>query len=271
MDLSTCTKTNRERWDELTPIHAQSAHYDVDGFKTGKSSLRSVEREELTDVGGKSLLHLQCHFGLDTLSWARLGAKVTGVDFSPQAIALARSLSRELGLDARFVCSDVYRLPEVLEEQFDIVFASYGVLLWLSDLPRWARVAAHFLKTGGTFYMVEAHPLLPTLEVSEETKELTIEGSYFHTPEPRQCQWAGTYTDSTAPVQHATYFAWHHRLGEVLTALSSAGLRIEFLHEFSFLPCEMLPNMEQGIDGWWRLKGDSDRIPLLFSVKATKT
>src|SRR5215218_6632110 len=133
-------KSNLELWNNWAEINAASSSYDVEGFKQGNVGLNSLELAEIGDVSGKTLLHLQCHFGKDTLSWARLGAKVTGVDFSEQAIGLARSLSEELGIRARFVCSDVYDLPEVLNGEFDIVFTSCGVLGWLPDLERWAQV-----------------------------------------------------------------------------------------------------------------------------------
>ncbi len=147
-------EANRVRWNQLADVNVKSRYYDVDGFRCGKSSLKSIERDEVGEVRGQTLLHLQCHFGLDTLSWRRLGAEVTGVDFSPTAIALARELSREVGLEANFIEANIYDLPTVLEGQFDIVFASYGVLCWLPDLLAWARVAAHFLKAGGAFHLI---------------------------------------------------------------------------------------------------------------------
>src|SRR5512136_2825848 len=140
-------------------IHVRSPFYDVAGFKAGKNSLKSVELAEVGDVGGKRLLHLQCHFGMDTLSWARLGARVTGVDYAPQAIDLARELAREAGLEADFICASIYDLPERLTGTFDIVFTSYGVLCWLPDLPAWGRVIAHFLRPGGIFYIADGHPI----------------------------------------------------------------------------------------------------------------
>jgi 2-polyprenyl-3-methyl-5-hydroxy-6-metoxy-1,4-benzoquinol methylase len=145
------THANRILWNAWTKIHEKSQFYDIQAFKAGGNTLKSIELDELGDVRGSSLLHLQCHFGQDTLSWARLGAQVTGVDLSDEAISLARSLAGELGLKARFVCSDLYELPQVLKEQFDIVFTSYGVLAWLSDLPRWAGIIANFIKPGGYF------------------------------------------------------------------------------------------------------------------------
>ena len=150
---------NRQNWNERVPVHAASDFYGVDRFKAGAISLNDVEREEVGPVAGKSLLHLQCHFGMDTMSWSRLGARATGVDFSNAAIELARGLNAELGLDTRFICSNVYDLPEALDEQFDVVYTASGVLVWLPDLTAWAEVAARFLKPGGTFYLFEGHPL----------------------------------------------------------------------------------------------------------------
>ena len=160
-------QVNRTNWDERTPVHAASESYDVEGFKAGRITLHDVERGEMGDVSGKTLLHLQCHFGLDTMSWARLGAKATGVDFSDAAIDLARSLNSELDLDVRFIRSNVYDLPDVLDEQFDIVFTSVGVLCWLPDLDKWASVVSHHLKPGGMFYILDGHPLMNVFEESE--------------------------------------------------------------------------------------------------------
>src|SRR5947209_740824 len=167
--------TNRKLWDAWTKIHLDSEFYDVASFRNGERPIRirDYEREEIGEVAGRSLLHLQCHFGLDTLSWARLGAEVTGADFSGRAIELARSLAGELGLPARFVHSDVYSLPANLQGEFDIVFTSYGVLYWLPDLSRWAEVVAHFLKPGGVFYVVEYHPFSQVFD-DENASELRV-------------------------------------------------------------------------------------------------
>ena len=165
-------EANRRSWDARTPTHFGSRFYDVDGFRAGASSLQSIEIEEVGDVDGKSLLHLQCHFGLDTMSWARLGARATGVDFSEEAVSLARSLSEELGIDADFVVSNVYDLPDVLDQRFDVVFTSYGALTWLPDLERWADVAAHFLEPGGFLYVVDSHPFGSVFYDEEDAVEL---------------------------------------------------------------------------------------------------
>jgi SAM-dependent methyltransferase len=262
-------KQNLRHWNEVTPIHQKSQFYDVEGFKSGKCTLMPLEREELGNVSGKTLLHLQCHFGLDTVSWARRGAKVTGVDFSDKAIDLARSLREELGIDADFLCCDIHDLPKMLEGEFDIVFTSYGVLCWLPDLGEWARIIAHFLKPKGTFYIVEAHPFNNVFENERDTTDLKVSYSYFHSPQPTRWEPDGTYADKNAKVANPS-FEWTHSLSDIINALISAGLTIEYLHEFSFSGEEHYPFMEKGGDGWWRLKGNKETIPLMFSLKAIK-
>src|SRR5205823_6481205 len=157
-------EANRKHWDELVSIHVKSAFYTVDSVRQGRTSLHPLEIEELGDVRGKRLLHLQCHFGLDTLSWARLGAAVTGADFSDEAIRTARELASELQIPATFVLSNLYDLPGALDGQFDVVYTSHGVLGWLPDIAGWARVAAHFVKPGGFFYVAEIHPVAQVFE-----------------------------------------------------------------------------------------------------------
>ena len=220
------------------------------------------------DVSGKSLLHLQCHFGLDTLSWARLGAKVTGVDFSDRAIASARSLSKETGIKADSICSNIYDLPKTLKDEFDIVFTSYGILAWPPNLQRWAEIIAHFLKPGGAFYMVEIHRLLQVFDDSEDCNEPKVIHSYFPTnDEPLRFEKTGSYADGSVLLDNESY-EWTHSLGEVVSALTGAGLRIDFLHEFPVCCYQAFPFMEQDEDGWWRIKGDN--IPLTFSLRAIK-
>ncbi len=259
-------ETNRRNWNERTPVHAASGFYDVAGFEAGRNTLKSIERAEVGDVAGKTLLHLQCHFGLDTMSWARLGARATGVDFSDDAIALARALNEEVGADTRFIRADVYDLPDVLDEEFDIVFTSYGVLVWLPDLDRWAEVVCRHLKPGGTFYIVEFHPVLTTLKPAANGDALPTY-SYFR----EELYFAGG-EPSYAGAEHiaSPNFEWQHSLGEIVTALVSAGLRIEFLHEFPFCNYQALPTMAQGEDGWWRFSEKNDSIPQMFSIRAFK-
>jgi len=260
-------KSNRGLWNEWTPHHAQSEFYDLEGFKNGRCTLKSIELEELGDVSGKSLLHLQCHFGMDTLSWARRGAKVTGVDFSDNAIDIARSLSKELGIEASFICSNIYDLPQNLDGEFDIVFTSYGVICWIPDLKKWAEVIAHFLKPGGIFYIVTGHPFATVFNESKDATELEIIRSYFHSLEPEGYLPDGSYAVSNISVSNRGY-EWTHSLSDVINALINAGLKIEFLHEFPLGFFKAYPIMEQDEAGWWHIEGD--RIPLTFSLKAIR-
>ncbi|MDX1437357.1 MAG: class I SAM-dependent methyltransferase [Anaerolineales bacterium] len=260
---------NQKRWDQLTLEHQVSPFYDLEGFKAGRDRLRSIELSELGDVSGKTLLHLQCHFGLDTLAWARRGAAATGVDFSRNAIDLANELSGELDIPADFVRSDIYELPGNLAGEFDIVFTSYGVLHGLPDLIRWAEIIALFLKPGGIFYIVEDHPMFRVFRLAPEG-ELRPERSYFYSEEPQRIEAAGSYATGDEGATGVSY-VWDHSLGEIVNALIRAGLELEFLHEFPYAARAKFPVMEQGEDGWWRLPPDRHgTIPFLFSLQARK-
>lgn len=197
-------QANRELWDAWTHEHEASPFYDLEAFKQGKDRLRSIELQELGDVTGKSLLHLQCHFGMDTLAWARRGAAVTGIDFSPQSIALARSLSEELNIPATFYCADIATLPDVIDGRFDIVFTSYGVLHRLSDLPRWGQVIAHFLHPGGVFYIVEDHPFMRVF-TTRATADLQVANPYFFSTEPQSLESKGTYASPDSDLSNTYY------------------------------------------------------------------
>jgi SAM-dependent methyltransferase len=259
---------NRALWEEWTGIHAGSAFYDVASFRRGGVRLSPYEIEEVGDVRGQDLLHLQCHFGLDTLSWARLGARVTGADFSPAAIDLARRLAAELEIDARFVCSELGRLPDALEGDFDVVYTSRGVLGWLPDLERWARVIAHFLRPGGRFYVTEIHPVAQVLDDDEGVTELRVRYPYFARPEALRFPVKGSYAEPDADVKAEWEHAWVHDLGEIVTRLAAAGLRIEFLHEHPWVEWS-LPFLEPAEDGTWRLPERVEgELPLSFSLLA---
>lgn len=260
-------ETNKEMWNEWATLHAESEFYDVESFKEGKCSLYPVEVEEIGDVNGKSMLHLMCHFGKDTLSWARRGAKVTGIDFSDSAINIARSLSGELELAAEFICCNLYDLPQNLDRQYDIVYTSAGVLCWLPDLEVWGRVIAQFLKSGGFFYILEGHPFLNMLLDVANASIPEIFRSYFYTPEPEIYQSDASYAGIKTSKIH-TGKEWTHSLGDIVNSLISAGLRIEFLHEYPYIFFKALLYMEQDGQGAWRIPGD--KIPLIFTLKATK-
>lgn len=260
-------KANRDLWDEKTLVHERSEYYDIKGFKAGNLTLRQIELKEVGEVTGKSLLHLQCHFGMDTLSWARLGAKATGIDFSDKAIKLAHRLSRETGIQADFICSNIYDLPRVLEGKFDIVFTSYGVLCWLPNLVKWSETIAHFLKPEGFFYIIEGHPLLHVFDNTETATDFKVTESYFYQQKPIKWGPEHDYADQNALLVHPSY-EWTHGMGDIINALIGAGLRIDFLHEFPLSTYRWSPFSEIGQDGWWHIKGD--KVPLTFSLKATK-
>lgn len=261
-------QANKEDWDQKTVLHKNAPFYDMAGFKEGKDRLRSIELEELGDVAGKSLLHLQCHFGMDTMAWARRGAIVTGVDFSDKAIALARSLSDELNIPATFHCANIYELTASLRGEFDIVFTSYGVLHYLPDLVGWAQTIAHFLKPGGIFYIVEDHPMFRVFR-SKPDGEFRAERPYFFSHEPEKYIGQVSYAVDVEG-KTTTQYIWNHHLGEILNALIGAGLQIEFLHEFPFAARAKFSFMVQGEDGWWRLPERHGTIPFLFSLQARR-
>ena len=259
-------QVNRARWDELVGIHAASDHYDVEGFKAGGITLRDYELADVGSVEGKALLHLQCHFGLDTLSWARLGARVTGVDFSEKAVELARSIAQEAGIDATFVCSDVDSLPDHLDGSFDVVYTSRGVVNWLPDIARWAEVVAHFLAPGGTFYMTEGHPVL---QMFDHTPQLKLRFPYFHRDTPDALVVPGTYADPEAEVKNQLELGWSHGLGEIVTALARAGLHLEMLREDPVGEWDR-PFLVPAGEGKWRYPPEVGEMPLWFSLKASK-
>jgi SAM-dependent methyltransferase len=273
-DRAASFAANEELWNAWTAVHAAGDFYDLEGFKAGGIRIRPYEIDLLGDVTGKSLLHLQCHFGIDTLSWARLGARVTGADLSPDAIELARVLADELGFpEARFVCSNLYDLPEALDGSFDIVYTSRGVLGWLPDIRAWARVVAHFLAPGGTFFITEAHPVMNVFENEGVAPgELRLTYPYWEHREPLTFAVKGSYADPDADVGDLTEHSWDHGLGEIVTALVDAGLRIDKLIEHPFLEwkVDFLVEEEAGDDRWVLPEGTPGELPLMFSLLASK-
>ena len=263
---------NRANWNERTRVHAASDFYDVAGFKAGRMTLSQFERAGVGDVRGKSLLHLQCHFGLDTLSWARLGAKATGIDISDDAIQLARDLNDEVGLDARFVRSDVYDLPQALDAEFDIVYTAMGVLAWLPDLDGWAQVVSRYLKPGGLFYLLEIHPTSQIFD--DETavgshRHLRVRYGYFPDPEGLSFSGGAPSYAGDEPIESPCH-EWQHSIAEILTALLRAGLRLTSFAEHPATLYRQFPGMIQGDDGLWRLPFDGGFLPLVFELTATK-
>ena len=264
---------NLKTWETWTKVHVGSEFYDVASFRDGTRPirLRDYEMAEVGDVTGKSLLHVQCHFGLDTLSWARRGALVTGADFSPAAIAAAKSLAADTGIEARFVLSSVYDLPSNLDDEFDVVYTSRGVLSWLPDVRRWAQVVSHFVKPGGFFYVTEVHPVAMTFDDENVAPgELRLAYPYWEHERALTFEVKGSYADRDAPTAGLVEHAWDHSLGEIISALAQAGLHIEFVHEFDFVDWE-IAFLAKSDDGLWRLPlGTKGELPLFFSLRASK-
>lgn len=257
-------ETNRATWNEKVKAHAKSEMYDLEAFKNGKTSLMPYELEAIGDVAGKSLLHLQCHFGQDTLSWSRMGAKCVGVDLSDEGIKLAQELNTDLGLDAQFVCCNVLDASKYVKEQFDIVFTSYGVIGWLPDLKPWGQLIADRLKPGGTFFMAEFHPIVWMFDFLEASPVLKY--GYMQ-DEVIYEEYEGTYADESAKMISKEY-GWNHGLGEVITALTQAGLHIDYLKEYDESPYNVLPDLVKTDNNMYVTK---DKLyPLIFTVKATK-
>jgi len=262
---------NRKHWDEVAEKHPKTNHYNIDSFLQGKSTLLPLEQEEVGAVSGKDILHLQCHFGLDTLSWAREGAQVTGVDFSSNAIQKARELAVQSGLDnkSEFIESDIYDLPKIHESQYDVVYTSYGVLGWLPDLSEWANVIYHHLRPGGSFYIAELHPFAMMLPADFDGQETNFYAPYFTPDEPLSYQATGTYADEDLDLEHESRNHWTHGLGEIITALVDTNLQLDFVNEHTFTPFKQFEQMEQDENGCWRFCNHIE-IPLTVSIKAQK-
>lgn len=257
---------NKDTWNKKVSIHVASEFYDVDTFLKGKSSLNAYELAEIGDVNGKSVLHLQCHFGQDTISLARLGAKCTGIDISNKGIEKANELNEMLGLDVTFIESNLYNIPENVTGKFDIVFASYGVVGWLPDLKTWGEIIASKLKKGGFFYLIEFHPIAWMYSYLESPPKMMYP---YQTSDVIYEEYNGTYTNNDAAIISKEY-GWNHGLGEVISALSKAGLHIEFLHEYEKSPYNSFPEMDKTEDGMFVLKANQRMFPLLYSIKAIK-
>lgn len=278
-------KANKELWNLRTTVHRDSEFYNLAGFKAGETALTPIELAEMGDVNGKTMLHLQCHFGMDSLDWARRGAKVTGVDLSDAAIEEAKKLNDELGLDAKFICANVYDIAISKNEEtktppkeglpagqaglgeaekFDIVFTSYGTIGWLPDLQPWAKMIAERLKPGGMFYLAEFHPVVwmfdddfTHIKYSYENREVIITENQ------------GTYTDRNADIKGKEY-SWNHSISEVLNALIGAGLKIDMFNEYMYSPYPCFRNAVEFETGKWHIKGLEGKIPMVYSVMATK-
>ena len=257
-------KINKESWNNKTDIHYNSEFYDTSSFIKGRSSLNDIELDLLGDIKGKSILHLQCHFGQDTISLSRLGAKVTGIDLSDKAIEKAKELNSLTGTDTKFICCDIYSIPEKLNEKFDIVYTSYGTIGWLPDLNKWAEIVSKFLKTGGKFIFVEFHPVIWMFDDAFSK----INYDYFNSG-PIIENEAGTYADPDAPINRE-YVTWNHSLSEVMKSLLSQNLEIIFFDEYDYSPYNCFKDMVENPNKRYRIKHLDRLIPMVYSLVAKK-
>lgn len=255
---------NRELWEKKVDDHVESKFYDVPAFLRGESSLRIIELDLLPEVKNKSLLHLQCHFGLDTLSLGRLGAEVTGLDFSPKAIEHAKSLANQTKSNANFICGDVYDTRDLIKEQFDVVFTSYGTIGWLPDIVKWANVVNDSLKPGGEFFFAEFHPFVWMFD--DDVKEITYayrNGGAITGVETES--YADTKEDYQSP-----WVCWNYGISDVVQSLIDTGLKITHMSEYNFSPYQIFPDMEKSADQVYRIKRFGNKIPLVYVIKAQR-
>lgn len=257
-------KINRESWNNRTEAHLKSDFYDLGNFLKGKNSLNPIELELLGDIKGKNILHLQCHFGQDTISLSRLGAHATGIDFSDKAIESAREIAKATYSNANFICCNIYDLPNHLDATFDIVFTSYGTIGWLPDLDPWAEIISRFLKTNGQLIFVEFHPVVWMFDDNFEK----IAYRYFNSGAIEETE-NGTYADKTADISQS-YVMWNHGIGEVLSSLIKSNLEINSFDEFDYSPYNCFNETVEIEAGKYRIKHLEDKIPMLYAIKATK-
>lgn len=255
---------NKNSWNSRLDAHLASDFYDMDSFLKGRSSLNQIELELLGNVEGKSILHLQCHFGQDTISLSRMGAHTVGVDLSDKSIAEAGDLATKTATSARFVCSDVYSLPQVLNEKFDIVFTSYGTISWLPDLDKWADVIQHFLKPMGKFVFAEFHPAVWMYD-----DELNHVAHHYNNILPIMEEESGTYADRNAPIKQS-YVCWNHGIGEVVSSLLNKGLTLNKLEEYCYAPYPFIDGCEEFEPGKYRITQFENKFPLVYALSATK-
>ncbi len=264
---------NRANWDERAPAHAASPDYAIERLVAEPDRISDVvafDRSALGDVSGLRAVHLQCHIGTDTVSLARLGARMSGLDFSPASLAEARTLAERLGLDVDFHEADVYDAVDVLgAERFDLVYTGIGAVGWLPSIDRWAATVAGLLKPGGRLFMREGHPSLFTIDEGREDGLLVVRYPYFESEEPQVWDEPGTYVQTDVELRHTVTHEWNHGIGELLTALLDHGLRITSFVEHDSVPWEALPGaMTLDDRGEWSLTEGRDRLPLSYTVQA---
>ncbi|MFY8020812.1 MAG: class I SAM-dependent methyltransferase [Bacteroidia bacterium] len=264
MNKENYLELNQQSWNNKVDVHIHSTFYDMQGFEAGNTSLKEIELALLGDIQGKKILHLQCHFGQDTLSLARMGAEVTGIDLSDKAIEKAKEISSAMKIPCGFVCTDVYSVPDVITEQFDMVFTSYGTIGWLPDLDQWAAVIQTMLKPGGKFIFVEFHPVVWMFD--DDFNEIAY--SYFNQGEIIETE-TGTYANRDADIQQK-YICWNHSLSEVFQALTHQKIEITDFREYAYSPYPCFKNTQELEKGRFTIKSLKHDIPMVYSLIGLK-
>lgn len=255
---------NKQSWNNRTDAHLKSAFYDLDGFLKGKSSLNDIELNLLGNIEGKSILHLQCHFGQDTISLSQLGAEITGVDLSDKAIESAKNIASQMNSTAKFICCNIYDLPNHLDQKFDIIFTSYGTITWLPDLQEWAKLISNYLKPEGRFIFAEFHPVVWMFDDNFET----VAYNYFNSGPILETE-SGTYADRNAEITQQ-YVCWNHSMAEVINALITNGLEIKTFQEFDYSPYNCFNKTIEFEPGKYRIEHLDDKIPMVYAIEATR-
>ena len=255
---------NKESWNKRAEIHYDSDFYDNKSFLEGRNSLNSIELKLFPELKGKSVLHLQCHFGQDTISLSRMGAEAVGVDLSDTSIDLANKLAKETSSSTKFICCDIYDLPNHLDQQFDVVFTSYGTIGWLPDIDKWAAIVSKYLKPGGKFVFAEFHPVVWMFD--DDFKE--IKYRYFKDNAIID-ESEGTYTENSGDTSQ-DYVSWNHGLAEVVTALIKSGLEIKKLQEYDYSPYNCFSHTEEFEKNKFRIKHLKNSLPMVYSIVAEK-
>ncbi|MCK7622791.1 class I SAM-dependent methyltransferase [Streptomyces sp. RS10V-4] len=274
-DTAEMVRANEANWDARTPVHAASAFYGLDGSRHAEDWFAPFEWADLGELAGRDVLHLQCHLGTETAAFADRGARAVGLDFSAEAVAQARRLAERTGRDVEFVRSDVYRARQALgDRRFDVVYTGKGAVCYLPDLAAWARTVAALLRPGGTFYLVEFHPLLnalgPTPPADPDAPPLLLRHDYLAGRGALRSDTPTTYTDGPPLAGATTSYEWRHGIGEVVTAVVGAGLAVRTLRETEVLPWPRFASMVPDGSGWWRLPGTEPILPMLYALKAVK-
>lgn len=257
-------KINKASWNSKTDTHIESDFYNMKAFLDGETSLNSIELDLLGDIKGQSILHLQCHFGQDTLSLGRLGARVTGVDLSDKAIERARELSLKTKIEANFICCDLYDLQNHLNEEFDIIYTTYGTIGWLPDINKWGQIVSGFLKPGGKLIFVEFHPVVWMFD-DEFSK---VDYNYFNSAPIVETE-TGTYANRDANLT-LKYVMWNHGIGEVFSSLLNNGLEVISLKEYDYSPYNCFKLTNEPEPGKYRIKHLGNKLPMVYSIEARK-